>query len=107
MKLLRTRHGVKSGRRLRRAYSPVIVVFRRRLDDCSALYLLATARSRIPRDRDLPPGKPGTPPCRSGQLKKELGLEASSVAVVARLMFAVMNRPFCRFPLSSGTKPRS
>jgi hypothetical protein len=34
----------------------------------------------------LPPGKSGTPPCKSGQLKKDLGLEVSSPRHAARLL---------------------
>jgi hypothetical protein len=37
------------------------------------------------------PGKPGTPPCKSGQLEKDLELEVSSVRHAARLIiFEVM-----------------
>ena len=32
------------------------------------------------------PGKSGTPPCKSGQLEKDLGLEASSAKQAARLI---------------------
>ena len=39
----------------------------------------------------LSPGKPGTPPCKSGQLEKDLGLEVSSVRHAARLIiFEIM-----------------
>jgi len=34
----------------------------------------------------LSPGKPGTPPCKSGQLEKDLELEVSSVRHAARLI---------------------
>jgi hypothetical protein len=34
----------------------------------------------------LPPGKSGTPLCKSGQLEKELGLEVSSARHAARLI---------------------
>src|SRR5881396_2806871 len=41
--------------------------------------------------RILSPGKPGTPPCKSGQLEKDLGLEVSSVRHAARLIiFEIM-----------------
>jgi hypothetical protein len=37
------------------------------------------------------PGKCGTPPCKSGQLEKELGLEVSSATHAARLIiFEIM-----------------
>src|SRR4029453_18580399 len=39
----------------------------------------------------LSPGRPGTPPCKSGQLEKDLELEASSVRQAARLIiFEIM-----------------
>jgi len=39
----------------------------------------------------LSPGKPGTPPCKSGQLEKDLELEASSVRHAAGLIiFEIM-----------------
>jgi len=34
----------------------------------------------------LLPGKSGTPPCKSGQLEKDLGLEASSLRHAGRLI---------------------
>jgi hypothetical protein len=34
----------------------------------------------------LPPGKAATPPCRSGQLEKDLGLEVSSARQAAGLI---------------------
>jgi hypothetical protein len=41
--------------------------------------------------RRLPPGKRGTPPCKSGQLEKDLGLEVSSARHAARLIiFEIM-----------------
>ena len=41
--------------------------------------------------RILSPGKPGTPPCKSGQLEKDLELEASSVRQASRLIiFEIM-----------------
>src|SRR5438477_12430430 len=45
----------------------------------------------------LPPGKPGTPPCKSGQLEKELGLEASSARHAARLIISEIMRSFFRW----------
>src|SRR6266511_6446123 len=39
----------------------------------------------------LSPDKPGTPPCKSGQLENDLGLEVSSVRHAARLIiFEIM-----------------
>ena len=39
----------------------------------------------------LSSGKSGTPPCKSGQLEKDLGLEASSLRHAARLIiFEIM-----------------
>jgi hypothetical protein len=70
-----------------------LFAFRSRLDRCSALYLVVATRSRISRDR-LPSGKRGTPPCRSGQLKKDLGFDASSVADVGRVRIEIMNSFF-------------
>src|SRR5438132_7507691 len=49
----------------------------------------------LPRARSiqiLPPGKPGTPPCKSGQLEKDLGLEASSARHAARLIISEIMR---------------
>jgi hypothetical protein len=40
-------------------------------------------------------GKPGTPPCKSGQLKKDLGLEVSSARYAARLIIFEISGPFC------------
>jgi hypothetical protein len=43
----------------------------------------------------LPPSKRGTPPCKSGQLKKDLGWEASSARHAARLIiFEIMTSFF-------------
>jgi hypothetical protein len=42
----------------------------------------------------LPPGKCGTPPCKSGQLEKDLGLEASSLKHAARLIIFEFMRSF-------------
>jgi len=42
----------------------------------------------------LPPGKPGTPPCKSGQFEKDLGLEASSARHAARLIIFEIMRSF-------------
>jgi hypothetical protein len=39
-------------------------------------------------------GKPGTPPCKSGQLEKDLGLEANSVRHAARLIIVEIMRSF-------------
>src|SRR5437773_6132294 len=44
-------------------------------------------------DRKLPSGKPG-PPCKSGQLKKDLGLEVSSARHAARLVIFEIMRSF-------------
>src|SRR5205085_9993668 len=50
----------------------------------------------------LPPGKPGTPPCKSGQLEKDLGLEVSSARHAARLIiFEITRSFFCWFKCSS------
>src|SRR5207249_6913278 len=40
------------------------------------------------------PGKSGTPPCKSGQLEKDLGLEASSLRHAARLIIFEIMRSF-------------
>src|SRR5439155_8487148 len=45
----------------------------------------------------LPPGKPGTPPCKSGQLEKDLGLEVSSARHAARLIISEIMRSFFRW----------
>src|SRR5438477_11758328 len=45
----------------------------------------------------LPPGKPGTPPCKSGQLEKDLGLEVSSARHAARLIIFEIMRSFFRW----------
>ena len=42
----------------------------------------------------LSPGKPGTPPCKSGQLEKDLELEVSSVRHAARLIIFEIMRSF-------------
>ena len=42
----------------------------------------------------LSSGKSGTPPCKSGQLKKDLGLEASSLRHAARLTIFEIMRSF-------------
>jgi hypothetical protein len=42
----------------------------------------------------LPPGTSGTPPCKSGQLKKDLGLEVSSARQAARLIIFEFMRSF-------------
>jgi hypothetical protein len=42
----------------------------------------------------LPPGKSGTPPCKSGQLEKDLGLEVSSARQAARLIIFEIMRSF-------------
>jgi hypothetical protein len=47
------------------------------------------------------PAKSGTPPCKSGQLEKDLGLEASSLRHAERLIiFEIMIyvAPSIRFP---------
>ena len=44
--------------------------------------------------RILSRGKPGTPPCKSGQLEKDLGLEVSSARHAARLMIFEIMRSF-------------
>src|SRR5437016_5176582 len=44
--------------------------------------------------RILSPGKPGTPPCKSGQLEKDLGLEVSSARHAARLIIFEFMRSF-------------
>jgi hypothetical protein len=47
----------------------------------------------VPRGR-LPSARCGTPPCKSGQLKKDLGLEASSSRHAARLVIVEIMRFF-------------
>jgi hypothetical protein len=42
----------------------------------------------------LPPGKSATPPCKSGQLEKDLGLEVSSTRQAARLIISEFTRFF-------------
>jgi hypothetical protein len=42
----------------------------------------------------LLPGKSGTSPCKSGQLEKDLGLEASSLRHAARLIIFEIMRSF-------------
>ena len=42
----------------------------------------------------LSSGKSGTPPCKSGQLEKDLGLEASSLRHAARLIIFEIMRSF-------------
>jgi len=42
----------------------------------------------------LPPGKSGTPPCKSGQLEKDLGLEVSSDRHAALIIFEFMRSFF-------------
>src|SRR5512132_2140633 len=44
--------------------------------------------------RILSRAKPGTPPCKSGQLEKDLGLEASSLRHAARLIIFEIMRSF-------------
>ena len=46
---------------------------------------LTEAMQAFPSGR-VTPGKSGTPPCKSGQLEKDLGLEASSLGHAARLI---------------------
>jgi hypothetical protein len=41
-----------------------------------------------------PSGKSGTPPCKSGQLEKDLGLEASALRHAARLIIFEIMRSF-------------
>src|SRR5438552_16143256 len=48
-------------------------------------------------------GKPGRPPCKSGQLKKDLGLEVSSARHAARLVIFEIMRSF--FVGSSASVP--
>src|SRR5205085_10245911 len=56
----------------------------------------------------LPPGKPGTPPCKSGQLEKDLGLEVSSARHAARLIISEIMRSFFSLvqgaPVPHGTR---
>src|SRR5204862_7520618 len=58
-------------------------------------------------DRKLPSGKPG-PPCKSGQLKKDLGLEVSSARHAARLVIFEIMRSFFSLvqgaPVPHGTR---
>jgi hypothetical protein len=42
----------------------------------------------------LPPGKSGTPPCKSGQSEKDLGLEVSSARQAGRLIIFEFMRSF-------------
>jgi hypothetical protein len=44
--------------------------------------------------RILSRANPGTPPCKSGQLEKDLGLEASSLRQAARLIILEIMRSF-------------
>src|SRR6266446_8835612 len=53
-------------------------------------------------DRKLPSGKPG-PPCKSGQLKKDLGLEVSSARHAARLEISEVMKFF--FVSSNSSSP--
>jgi hypothetical protein len=56
--------------------------------DATPLRLLFSKAGSI---QILSSGKSGTPPCKSGQLEKELGLEASSLRHAARLIiFEIM-----------------
>src|SRR5437868_11379869 len=56
----------------------------------------------------LPPGKSGTPPCKSGQLEKDLGLEVSSARHAARLIISEIMRSFFSLvqgaPVPHGTR---
>jgi hypothetical protein len=51
-------------------------------------------RERGRRSRFLTMGKFGTPPCKSGQLAKDLGLEVSSARHAARLIIFEIMRSF-------------
>jgi hypothetical protein len=51
------------------------------------------AMRAVPSGR-LPPARSGTPPCKSGQLKKDLGLEVSSARQAARLIIFEFMRSF-------------
>jgi hypothetical protein len=74
---------------------------------CSGAIDTATASGRpfLPRSgfiQILPPGKPGTPPCKSGQLEKDLGSEVSSARHAARLIiFEIMRSFFVGFKCPS------
>jgi hypothetical protein len=52
----------------------------------------------------LTPGKSGTPPCKSGQLEKELGLEASSLRHASRLIIFEIMRSFFLCSKEQATK---
>src|SRR6266480_7152063 len=62
---------------------PIFSVSKRCLDLTPFLFPRLLGGSISP-DRKVPSGKPG-PPCKSGQLKKDLGLEVSSARHAARL----------------------
>ena len=47
------------------------------------------------------PGKSGTPPCKSGQLEKDLGLEVSSARQAALIIFEVIKFFFVGFKCSN------
>src|SRR5436305_445997 len=53
-------------------------------------------------------GKSGTPPCKSGQLEKDLGLEVSSARHAARLIISEIMRSFFSLvhgaPVPHGTR---
>src|SRR4029453_17217760 len=51
------------------------------------------AMQAVPLGR-LPPGKSGTPPCKSGQLEKDLGLEVSSARQGGRIILFEFMRSF-------------
>ena len=53
----------------------------------------------------LSSGKSGTPPCKSGQLEKDLGLEASSLRHAARLIIFEIMRSFFLGSKEQATKP--
>ena len=52
--------------------------------------------------RILSRAKPGTPPCKSGQLEKDLGLEASSLRHAARLIIFEIMRFLLRWFKGAG-----
>src|SRR5947207_15846351 len=71
---------------------PIFSVSKRCLDLTPFLFPRLLGGSISP-DRKLPSGKPG-PPCKSGQLKKDLGLEVSSARHAARLVIFEIMRSF-------------
>ena len=83
---------------------PLLARAKRRVAARSTLQL-PSGRPFLPRSgfiQILPPGKFGTPPCKSGQLEKDLGSEVSSARQAARLIiFEIMRSFFVGFKCPS------